>query len=139
MERGIPVSFYGGACALHAVQQYQHLGSNNTMSGSSVPEACRRARRALGALRQFGHTILANHKIDTEKRGQLANVLVLSRALHNCGAWPRPRAAEGSRLHTTITAMHRTVAGMQRWRKVRGSCDGEVYQRARGLMHFFIS
>ena len=78
----------GPPLSIGTTTMYRHLGSMISCDGSLLPEIRRRLGEAFAAGRPLRKQVFGNPRLPLHVRVTLFRSLVLSRLLHNCGAWP---------------------------------------------------
>ena len=78
----------GPPLSIGTTNLYRHLGSMISCDGSLLPEIRRRLGEAFAAGQPLRKQVFGNPRLPLHVRITLFRSLVLSRLLHNCGAWP---------------------------------------------------
>ena len=108
--------------------EYQHLGTKAGQNGRLQGELNHRTGQATQAYHQIRKKILTNKKIQTSRRLQLLESLVLTRLFYNSGSWPQLTNAQYTRLQHMVTSWQRQVVGEGFWSHKRIS-DKELRAR----------
>ena len=90
---GIPVVSVPDGSTLQVVQQYKHVGSVVTASGTLAPEAQARAKSALAAWYKLAANVFGSSHLSVETKSCLAQSLVFSRLYFGCETWPEVKPA----------------------------------------------
>ena len=130
----------GPPLSIGTTTTYRHLGSIISSDGSLLPEIRRRLGEAFAAGRPLRKQVFGNPRLPLHVRVTLFRSLVLSRLLHNCGAWPvlqkgEARAWQGGVLRLYKLLLTGKAGTHDAHNTAQGICTGATLPSPAQLLH----